>query len=189
MRLAASFVFALMLFSMGGAAYAAGPPPTPAPGPAPSDGVDSATYPNPAVRQAVIQAIEMSKLDIADRKLSLAWREAAFRRALGEDQHFMFTLYKQSVLDLVLTILVLIIVFGGLYMSYLQFKADIGDGTGPISTVKISKDGVEISSSVIGLFILLGSMFFFYFYLEKVYEIKYLDTAVQAQSSGATAPK
>ena len=142
---------------------------------------------DPMARQAIIQAIEMSKAEIADRKLAVAWHQAAYDRAVREDHHLLFTLYKQSVLDVILTILVLVVVFGGVYMSYMQFRADIKAGdTETISTVRISKDGVELSSSVVGLFVLLASMFFFYLYLNKVYEIKYLDAATAAAPGGQT---
>ncbi len=40
------------------------------------------------------------------------------------------------------------------------------------STVKISKDGLEVSSSILGVILLAFSIVFFYLYLQTVYQIK-----------------
>lgn len=116
---------------------------------------------------------------IAQRRVEQAWREAALAQAVREDNHFTLTLYKQAVVDVILTILVIVIVSIGLWMSYLQIKTDVSP-----TSLKVSKDGLEMSSSVIGLFVLLASMFFFYVYIDKVYEIR----RVGASDARAGAP-
>jgi len=83
----------------------------------------------------------------------------------------------QQVITVFIFIIVTILVLGGLWLSYLQFKADITkqkteeDGK-PQASFKISKDGVEFTSSVIGLIVLFMSFFFFHLYVKDVYTIK-----------------
>ena len=70
--------------------------------------------------------------------------------------------------------IVLIVIGCGLYFSYLQFSLalrrpqQIENST---TNMKIGKDGIEISSSIIGLLILMISVVFFYLYLRYVYPI------------------
>ena len=70
---------------------------------------------------------------------------------------------------------VMAIISMGLYFSYMQFR-ESGKGAGnlplPESTMKIGQGGVEISSSIIGLLILVVSLGFFYLYLENVYPVQ-----------------
>jgi hypothetical protein len=56
----------------------------------------------------------------------------------------------------------------GLWMSFLHFYEGRKGGGG---TMKVSRDGVEVSSPVIGLLILVVSLAFFYLYLTQVYPI------------------
>ncbi|MET0336926.1 MAG: hypothetical protein ABW063_04110, partial [Caulobacter sp.] len=44
----------------------------------------------------------------------------------------------------------------------------------PSSTIKLSLAGLEVSSSIIGLLVLVVSLGFFYLYLDRVYEIRVL---------------
>lgn len=70
--------------------------------------------------------------------------------------------------------MVITIVSSGLYFSYLQFKSsNFGKDSGvPLQAdFKISKDGIEVSSSVIGLLVLTISLVFFYLYLNNVYPV------------------
>ncbi|MEM9103290.1 MAG: hypothetical protein AAGB12_13305 [Pseudomonadota bacterium] len=75
-------------------------------------------------------------------------------------------------------IIVTMLVFGGFYLSFLQFQADIKQKDAAVSpeaqnkaTFKIGKTGVEFSSSVIGLVVLFMSFMFFYLYVKDVYPI------------------
>lgn len=98
---------------------------------------------------------------------------------------------------------VLIIVFSGLAFSAIQFYIGLQSQKRPINvnmppdivaqqqvvgaavgevkapeptTLKISKDGIEVQSSVLGVIILVISIAFFYLYLTIVYPINPLDT-------------
>ena len=64
--------------------------------------------------------------------------------------------------------LVIIAVGLGLWMSFLHFYEGRKGGGG---TMKLSREGVEVSSPVIGLLILVVSLAFFYLYLTQVYPI------------------
>jgi len=83
----------------------------------------------------------------------------------------------QQWMTIVILVIVTILVFGGLYMSYLQFKADINNKPLPENgnsktQIKMGKEGFEISSSIIGILILFMSFMFFYLYVKDVYTIK-----------------
>ena len=68
---------------------------------------------------------------------------------------------------IVIFVLVIASVALGLWMSFLHFYQGRKGG----GTMKLSKDGVEVSSPVIGLLILVVSLGFFYLYLSQVYPI------------------
>lgn len=76
---------------------------------------------------------------------------------------------------------IMAIIFSGLYFSYMQFRSARNAQTQ--TSVKLGKDGLEISSPVIGLLILFISMGFFYLYLANVYPI----TEVVGPTSSQTA--
>ncbi len=84
--------------------------------------------------------------------------------------------------------LVVFILFTGLYFSYLQFKNSIikqninnnnkdskNTKSLPETKLKLSQTGVEVSSSLIGVIILVFSVIFFYMYIEKIYPLKAFD--------------
>jgi len=71
--------------------------------------------------------------------------------------------------------IVTLMVVCGIIMSFMQFMSDIERKRKEPSEqtkIKISKDGLEISSSVIGLLVLFMSFMFFYLYIKDVYAIK-----------------
>jgi hypothetical protein len=70
--------------------------------------------------------------------------------------------------------LVLLVVFAGLGFSTLQFYMDFRTKTtGPAtaSSLQLSKDGITVSSPVLGVIILVVSITFLYLYLQFVYPI------------------
>ncbi|MEZ9210214.1 hypothetical protein AB6E95_22240 [Vibrio splendidus] len=86
------------------------------------------------------------------------------------------TAYKtQQITTNIMTAFVMIIVLFGLVLSYWQFKNDIsGNGKSDgdeKAAFKVSKEGIEFRSSVIGLVILFISLFFFYLYVKEIYKI------------------
>lgn len=71
----------------------------------------------------------------------------------------------------VLSLFVLAIVGAGIYFSYLQLvhaiSADVTDE--PATTVSVTPEGAQITSSVAGVVVLFLSLFFFYLYLKHVF--------------------
>ena len=61
------------------------------------------------------------------------------------------------------------IVLSGLYFSWMQFKARGPDGAE--ASVELGTSGVKVTSSVLGVLILVISLGFFYLYLVHVYPI------------------
>ncbi|MEL6588223.1 MAG: hypothetical protein AAFY65_00150 [Pseudomonadota bacterium] len=67
---------------------------------------------------------------------------------------------------------VVLIVFVGLYFSWVQFKRGEATGAGTGQTdFSAGKDGLKVSSPVLGVIILALSLVFFYLYLVYVYPI------------------
>ncbi len=82
-------------------------------------------------------------------------------------QHAQRTYEWQYRSGIIIFVLVIASVTLGLWMSFLHFYQGRKGG----GTMKLSKDGVEVSSPVIGLLILVVSLGFFYLYLSQVYPI------------------
>jgi len=70
--------------------------------------------------------------------------------------------------SIIIFVLVITAVGLGLWMSFLHFYEGRKGGGGKM---KVSREGVEVSSPVIGLMILVVSLAFFYLYLTQVYPI------------------
>lgn len=125
--------------------------------------------------------------------------------------HFYSTIF--------LFFIVLLIVAFGLRITYLQFqkeylsKTSIRSATAPTdggkaaegtpgqaagetsTTMKLSAAGLELSSQIIGLFVLGFSLAFFYLYVKEVYPVQVIDlnqrnlqSAAQKPASNQTSP-
>jgi hypothetical protein len=79
---------------------------------------------------------------------------------------------------------VILVVFFGLAMSYLEFQK----GTETSSTIKIGAASLEVSSTVIGLVILAISLAFSFLYFDKAYKISELGAAEDTATSSSTSP-
>jgi hypothetical protein len=161
-------------------------------------------------KQAPLQQEAAKRLN--DRYVShLEWQFDFAQRSWS--WHFYSTI--------LLFFIVLMIVAFGLYITYLQFKKDykskvVGKGASPSTdggkpkggtqesdqaaagastTMKLSAAGLELSSQIIGLFVLGFSLAFFYLYVKEVYPIQVLNLnqtqpqadASKTQSSQASA--
>jgi len=70
-------------------------------------------------------------------------------------------------------LVVLALVAVGIYFAWIQFKSSMASGESPgISEMSFSKEGIKVSSSVLGVIILVISLAFFYLYLRYVYPIE-----------------
>lgn len=68
------------------------------------------------------------------------------------------------------TVAVFALVSVGAILAVLEFRKGKNDAT----SLKVSKEGVEVNSSVIGLLVLALSLVFFYLYVERIYAIRIL---------------
>jgi len=78
------------------------------------------------------------------------------------------TYNQQEVTTSSIFYLIVFMTLTGLGLSYMQFKKDTDSNQ---STFKLNKEGLEFSSSVIGVIVLFISFFFFYLYVKDVYTI------------------
>lgn len=100
----------------------------------------------------------------------LVW-SLEYRRATFKWQYYS---------TIVIFIAVMTMIGCGLYFSYMQFRSAKSAPTQ--TSIKVSREGLEISSPVIGLLILFISMGFFYLYLANVYPITEVVGANSAQA-------
>lgn len=78
----------------------------------------------------------------------------------------------QQVQTIVIAVMVFIMVGVGLRLSYLQFKRDETSEARSVTTLRVGSGSVEITSSVIGLIILIVSLWFFQTYVNRVYALE-----------------
>jgi hypothetical protein len=106
-------------------------------------------------------------IDLNDRK----WKEEFSQRS------YAWHLFSAKLIFF----LVIAIVLFGLYVTYLQFNRDYRDWSAlpdhptdsmpprPVSSLKLSAGGLELSSQVIGLIVLALSFAFFYLYVKEIH--------------------
>mgnify|MGYP006989524473 CR=1 FL=1 len=96
-----------------------------------------------------------------------------------------------------IAILVLLMVFSGIVLAALQFYVDYKNKGRSAIHFKIGSGSLESKSSVIGLAVLVFSMWFFYLYIDRVYSIRTItipplawgQTAANVGSAGAGNPE
>jgi uncharacterized membrane protein (DUF485 family) len=82
----------------------------------------------------------------------------------------------QHVSGVISFFVVMAIILAGVYMSYLEFTKN----RDAVTTLKFGQTGVELSSPVIGVIVLLISFLFTTVYLEKVYPVREIPQAGRA---------
>ena len=103
-------------------------------------------------------------------ELKKQYEEALVKYKREAMQHRLVTLWTQYLSSIVILVIVMGIVIFGIMMSYKQFKKDLG-ASERTTTIKFGQYGVEVSTSVIGVVILLISLVFFYLYIVAVFPI------------------
>ncbi len=78
----------------------------------------------------------------------------------------------QHITSRVIFFIVLILVAIGVYFAWVQFKS--GEAADKNSELEVSLSGIKVSSSVLGVIILMISLVFFYLYLRYVFPISEL---------------
>lgn len=154
----------------------------------------------------VLEAIKPDIIQLEKKKFSTNQKtlELISKHEEWSLNHRKQVLNYQHVSSIVIFVVVLIIIGFGLFLSYMQFRksSQLGEqpdkgsaaaaqsidnnnkdsGSGTISptltSISISKDGIQIDSSVIGILILFISLGFFYLYLTTVYPIDEIESAV-----------
>lgn len=116
------------------------------------------------------------------------FEESKLQHDLLSMKHRQESLSFQYMQGWVIFIVVMVLVLGGFYLAFLQFKLDekitlakaeidnISDKSLSDTTLEVSKEGVKITSSVIGLIVLGMSFAFFYMYIKHVYTITELSS-------------
>jgi len=107
-------------------------------------------------------------------------RYALFQDRYLEHQKFNFEYrelvqYSQYIYSMIIFVVVMVLVLAGLYLAYMQFKIDAKSKDTSVSSIEISREGVKIRSSVIGVFILIISFAFFSLYIKDIYTIHVIE--------------
>jgi len=74
--------------------------------------------------------------------------------------------------SIIIFFVVILIVLTGLILSYLHFKRSLVTNENAETELEISKSGLKVRSSIIGIIILVISIAFFYLYLTHIYKIE-----------------
>lgn len=161
--------------------------------------------PNSPAREAVGLPADLVRADFEDQAAYLVWQREFARES------WRWHLFSTKLL----LGAVLVIVGAGLYFTYLQFSREVhaslteptgkaGEagsavaGSDPVkprvpapssgTTLKLTIEGFEMTSQVIGLLVLAFSLAFFYFYVKIVYPMQEVELQRQAntvEASGA----
>ena len=138
----------------------------------------SATEGQIAATQKASESVALTSLSEPQRKAEVA--------SFAESLIWLRDFYRQTwewhlFSTQVLMVIVLVILGFGLYITYVQFKREYVDratsiphtgGDPPSGSLKIGPGGLEITSQVIGLFVLAFSLGFFYLYVKEVYPMQ-----------------
>lgn len=103
-------------------------------------------------------------------KLRKQYVEALIEYNKKAMQHRLTTLWTQYVSSIIIFVIVVGIVLFGAIMSYKQFKSGF-DVSARTTTIRFGQYGVEVSTSVTGIVILVISLAFFYLYIAAVFPI------------------
>lgn len=134
-----------------------------------SQGKDSSHKIDPDIEEA------RKRLNLAFLKSQEIYHIYAMDHVKKEWDHRLKAFSWNFWTSVLIFIIVVIIMLTGLYFSYMQFKeSSYGKNEDSVHStqIKISRDGLEISSPVIGLLILFISLGFFYLYLKEVYPLQ-----------------
>ena len=130
----------------------------------------------------LLPCVSFSQTDIDFERLSEEAKDEEASAIAIEDEYRKWLITHQKrvfgwnhVSSVIIFFFVMAIITMGLYFSYIQFRESIHTAQNKDlspSTMKIGQSGVEISSSIVGLLILIVSLAFFYLYLENVYPVQ-----------------
>jgi len=122
-------------------------------------------------RQVQLQAIGQ---ELTARSMETELDYLQLEAYADSNEHRIRTLWANYSASWILLAMVVAIVGIGLYMSFLQLRRDLVTGQPNTNSIRISKDGLEINSPVIGLLIFVASTYFFTLYVEKIYPVTFL---------------
>jgi hypothetical protein len=158
-------------------------PPAPSASPAPLLDIAGAVESSGKIGALIPPRIER----MAPRRWEPIYDDLWLDYEAGALKHRLFSLWWQAIASVVILIVVLGLVLFGAVLSYLQFTKGISSGDA--STLGISLEKIEISSSVLGLLVLVISFLFFYVSVDKVYKLQELGTKeMPAQMVPLSAP-
>ncbi|MBQ4812451.1 hypothetical protein J8M20_13925 [Pseudoalteromonas luteoviolacea] len=120
---------------------------------------------NITMSTSVNDAIDIQKKCQVEKNLQLIREKSNYDRF--SLMHRQSTQEYQYTTSIIIFSLVVVIVIFGLVFSWLEFKK----GKDSTTTLKFSSNGIEISSQIIGLIVLVISLGFAYIYIDKAYPI------------------
>lgn len=83
--------------------------------------------------------------------------------------------WQRSASERLLWLVVTVVISGILFSGVQLWRASSTKDLGPESSIEIASSKIKITSSVVGLIVLVISIVFFYFFLTEVYTVKIVD--------------
>lgn len=105
--------------------------------------------------------------EICKLRYNMKMKEYRAAKFKYNTEHTASVFYWQRISTTASFFVLIFLVTAGVIFAMIEFNK----GKGGETTFKISKDGVEISSEIIGLIILAMSLVFAYVYIDKIYPI------------------
>jgi hypothetical protein len=141
-----------------------------------------ASKPDSAAQTAALDSLD-SAIIVATKKLQFEYVKATHEQYLNQMAFTQKVFDFQAFSSKIIFAFVLVIVLCGLAFAAIQFykSMKVVNKEDP-TNVEISLSGVKVSSSILGVIILVISLVFFYLYLIYVYPIKQVDTEPQARA-------
>ena len=102
-------------------------------------------------------------------KIENAENVVATNKSLGDYKVELYETQRQETIAL--TCLAFVLVGAAILFSALQIWLDFKRNRSDVSSLEITASGLRLSSSVIGLFVLVAAMLFMKMYIEDVYPI------------------
>jgi len=178
---------ALILFGTGFTGRAAAAGTTPRDPLAAADSAAKQLASDPDFAMTLPQAMGSESTDSLAREYRLEAVRSYYQGVAFGNRHRAEVFRWQHLSTRVIFFMVHVLVLAGLYFSWMQFRDDLvrrrradarardAKAAAPAAddktTLKASLQGVEVSSSILGVIILVVSLLFFYLYLVHVYPI------------------
>jgi hypothetical protein len=134
----------------------------------------------PIVCYQYVAEIRTTQLESERERLFVERERALLTDWQAHREHRLHALWGQYWLTWILLVIGVVVVVSGLVMSWMHMMHGFRGGVAAENALEAGKDGVKLSSPVIGLFVFGASIWFFNIYIDKVYQLSVLPSEIGA---------